>query len=167
MTSKYENEAIRKVQKAKCDVNGCQMEETGVCALHDVEVERRESMKALVNKIPGIMTRLNLILGTTGSIGMIIAASFLYTSMVKTELRQEITLQRQEGSVSVSKIRSLVHDIAVTQGKNIQAQKFQLKQLSRLNTSISNMLERQETFEDLINKRIDARFDSWGTQRNQ
>jgi hypothetical protein len=60
----------------------------------------------------------------------------------------------------VSEIRSLVHDIAVTQGKNIQAQKFQLNQLSRLNTLISNLLERQGTFEDLINKRIDTRFDS-------
>jgi len=60
----------------------------------------------------------------------------------------------------VSEIRSLVRDIAVTQGKNIEAQKFQLKQLSRLNTSISNMFKRQGTFEDSINERIDTRFDS-------
>lgn len=167
MVSQKENEAIKKLREEKCNVDGCQMEDTGVCALHDVEVERRASMKVLVDKIPSIMTKLNIIIGTTGLVGMIIAASFVYTTMVKSDLRDDISSYKTENRASVTELRSLVHEIAVTQGRNIQAQETQIQQLSKLNGSLSNIIDRQMQYENSINKRIDSRFDSWGNRNNQ
>ena len=164
MVSKYAKEEIQELQKDKCSINGCQMEDTGVCALHDVEVERRTNMKILVDRIPSIMTKLNIIIGTTGLVGMIIAASFVYTTLVKSDLKQDINSYKSENRASVTELRSLVHDIAVTQGRNIQAQETQLDHLSRLNTSLATIVERQNQHEDSVNRRIDTRFDAWGKQ---
>jgi hypothetical protein len=165
VTSKYEQEEIRKVREERCEIDGCQMQDTGVCALHDVEVERRKGMKELVDLIPAILTRLNIMTGTTIFVGIIMVGSFAYTTLVKNELKNDAVRIQQENNAAVSELRSLVHEIAVTQGKNIQAQDSQLRELARLNNSLEGILDRQVRHEESVNSRIDHRFDSWGTRK--
>lgn len=155
----HTEEVTPSLRDEKCEIEGCQMEDSGVCALHDIEVERRLSMKALVDRIPSLLTKLNVLIGTTAFVGVIIAGSFAYTTLVKAELREDIHVTKKVYDKGMGELRSIVQTLAIVQGRREETFTVQLRELARLNNTLETIVERQREYEDSLNARIDNRFD--------
>lgn len=69
-----------------CSTDVCQMENSGVCPQHNVEVERRENLEKLASQIPGLVVATKTLLTTSSLILIMIAGSFAYTKIVKDDL---------------------------------------------------------------------------------
>lgn len=64
----------------ECPNPKCEVMESGVCALHNVEVERRKNMSELVNNIPQMLTKLNKLIGIMTYFGIALSASFVFAA---------------------------------------------------------------------------------------
>lgn len=168
MVSKKEQENLKKVQEERCSVDGCKMEETGVCALHDVEVERRQNMKDSVDRIPYIMTKLNMILGTSFLIGVLIVGSFTYTTITKNDLRQDMTMMETKTTKNIEFMRDTVLNLTSSVSNLKTMQLENIKNSDKLNASLQQLILQQRDYEYESKKRIDNKiedkFDSWGNK---
>lgn len=173
MVSKYAQRDVKKMQEEKCQVEGCQMEETGVCALHDVEVERREGMKTLVDKIPTILNRVNIIMSASGLIMLLITGSFLYTTITKDDLRDDMSLMKKSHSSDMEFMRDTVIRLtgSVSSMKTMHTQSMKkttslTEKTSQLNDILKDVLlsqkEHESSVSDEIDTKIDKRMDGWG-----
>lgn len=84
----------------------CHMSDTGVCAVHNVEVERRENMKELVKHIPKIMSAINRMLGFSLLLIFIIGGAFAYT-------RDTGANSRERDAKLEAKVNTLAEQVAV------------------------------------------------------
>lgn len=151
MVSRHAKEDARRIREQQCDIEGCQMSETGVCALHDVEVERRKGMKELVDKIPDIMTKLNWVLGA--SIGasslaiVILIGSYTYTNIVKVSLKKDIqsvqSTTLEDNKFIRETVLSLTHNVATLQAMQAQS----IKETKELKDVLKNVSDKQESYE--------------------
>lgn len=67
----------------------CNVHETGVCAMHQVEVERRkndnENLRKLMDLIPKMLTRINTMVGYSLLATLLIVGGFYYSSEIKAD----------------------------------------------------------------------------------
>ena len=143
-----------------CKIDGCQMEETGICAMHGIEVERRENMKENVDKIPSILTRMNIMFGTMGVWSLIIVAAFLYTRDTKQELRFDTADLRQD----LLETSKNINELAVITGEQGTLQSILLSETKDLNVSLRKLVDKQVAHEQKVNEQL---YDAWGTTRRK
>lgn len=127
----------------KCAVEGCQISETGVCVLHNVEVERREGMRELVDKIPDLMTTINRLVGLSSIFLFVVAGSYTYTYISKVELEKEITLGLKDRSQQIESMLASINRLAVIVGRNENQSKNTMDRLDRLSATLERYIEVQ------------------------
>lgn len=133
----------------KCEIEGCQINKDGVCALHNIEVERREGMKELVEKIPDIMTTINRLVGLSSLFLFVVAGSFTYTYISKIELEKEIALGLKDRNQQVDNMLDSINRLTMVVGRNESQAKNTMDRIDRLSKTLEKYVEvqRQERLE--------------------
>ncbi len=94
----------------KCSVDGCQVQSTGVCALHGVEVERREQTQKAVAEIPNLVVMSKTILGCLSLLIIIVSGNFYYTKEVKADVAADVDEVKSVQKVTDAKVQKLSID---------------------------------------------------------
>lgn len=88
---------------ADCTVAGCNVEETGVCALHNIEVERRKNTEKVIEAIPGLVKFMHLTIGgliVISVIGLAVVSGFAWyvnktTSSTYKKVEEQAQAQKE------------------------------------------------------------------------
>lgn len=132
----------------KCEVDGCQIDKTGVCAMHGIEIERRrntdkelaelkDTAKSLATTSADISSKQSRLYGLLTVAVLVVSASFVYTTITWIE---NSSAQRE----SREQIRQLIgstHELLAITNTHSEA--------------IQNIVKRQEKHEKLIEKQLD------------
>ncbi|BDD88688.1 hypothetical protein [Desulfofustis limnaeus] len=118
----------------------CDIEKTGVCAFHNVEVERRKNMNELVKSIPKLLTAMNRTIGVLTFIGIVIAGSFVYTRDTDRSAINRDQLLEQRISEIANQVSRLSVAVQVSEAK----QAALVQQLTQLNEHLRIVIK-QET----------------------
>lgn len=114
----------------------CDFNQTGVCAFHNVEVERRRNSDEMVKNIPKLLTITNRLLATVALIMTIIGASFLYTRDTGVDsVNRDVVLENKLSSV-IAQVSSLSTAVRVSEAKH----EALVSQLATLNGNLSSLI---------------------------
>lgn len=147
-----------------CSYEGCTFPDSGVCAMHNIEVERRKDMKEVLDTVPMINKKVSWILGVLSIIGVLVGGNYLYTTSIKQDLRGD-QLQAEKRSNAADgalseKIRSLTEvtgNLASGMASQRTALNYQLREFTRLNDSLEAILKKQVEHEETLDKE----FNDW------
>jgi hypothetical protein len=92
--------------------------ESGFCAVHNVEIERRKNLETLTANIPKILTITNRMLGYSLLLVVILAGGFAYTTIVSQRSESaDKNFQERLDRVS-TQISELAKAVAVTEARH-------------------------------------------------
>lgn len=113
-------------------IGECNVTEDGVCALHNVEVERRKNQQVQVDKIPTLVKLVYTILGTNALMTTMLIGSYVYTHDVKmsAELRDNAIIKKLETMTSE------VSDMNLALARHEGEYRGLLQQMGTFNTNL-------------------------------
>jgi uncharacterized coiled-coil protein SlyX len=104
----------------------CNFNETGVCSMHNIEIERRQDAAQNIK---------NFVRNTFGIIVIVMVASFSYTAINKNATDAADTELRQ----SVTDLRDVVHELSVMVAHDRGRVDPLIEQLRELNENLSTI----------------------------
>jgi arginine utilization protein RocB len=140
--------AEREEKQQPCEMAqlSCDIEKTGVCAFHNVEVERRKNMNELVQSIPKLLTAMNRTIGVLTFVGLVIAASFIYTRDTDQSAINRDQLLEQRISDIAAQVSRLSTAVQVSEAK----QAALVLQLTQLNEHLRIVIKNEANNDNQI-----------------
>jgi len=129
----------------------CSYGEDGTCALHGVEVERRESMKVLTDSIPKILTWQNRIIGWSFLITAFVFGSYAYINIVKNDLTTQYTTGLGSAVAEIKIIGKQFEQLSNGQARADERHEAYLRSMAEMTSSIKTLTYMQ--FEDTGKKK--------------
>ena len=123
--------------------------DTGVCAMHQIEVERRKPLKY----IPELLTFMNRMKGWAFVITIMIVGSYGYTTISKgetkgdierskAEIKQDLNKVEKELKTEMKELTVNVNKLTISVTRNEERHKSLLEQLERQNEIMMDLLKK-------------------------
>jgi len=111
----------------------CNIQEDGLCHIHDVEVEKREQLEKLALNIPKLLTAVNRLIGWSVLMTILVIGSYAYTQQVKNDAKTE--------SDQFGKKASIVNDSVI---RLEEKQSAILREIANMNGLMLSFHKQQE-----------------------
>ena len=103
----------------------CNIHKDGVCAMHNVEVERRTNTDRKTDVLPGIIAKINYMFGYAALASLVLIGAFYYTQETRAEaidrdlkLREAIVMVDSKTEIKLRQLTVEVKKLTIAMIKN-------------------------------------------------
>jgi hypothetical protein len=155
----YESCSMPDEDRLSCSVDGCSVRQTGVCAVHNLEVERRKGLDIRMSDIKNLVEEMNSTVrtlvehqaGLSGAFSsvckiatLIIIGAFTYITLVWQSGEKE----REALQSAVSANMKTVQSLTIEAEHSREFQNRTLKKMDKLNDTLTEWVALQKVHEE-------------------